>query len=335
MARVTIDDLAARLGLSRASVSYALNGRPGVGEQTRSRVLALAMELGWQPSVSARSLSRSRSDAYGLVIKRRPEELGSEPYYMALLSGIESALSEAGASLMLRFVTDRETESAVYRQWSAERRVDGVILTDLRQHDPRPRLLDELSLPYLVHGARWESEGWQFAQSDDAALLVAHLAGLGHTRIAHVSGPAELQHETERRTAVAEVAAQQGIRTITVEGDYSVDGAETVTRDLLRRRGQPTAIIYSNDLMAIGGMVELRAAGRVDIAMVSWDESLLCQTAIPGITALQRDPYHAGRNTASQLIRRAHAEAGAEVPDLTPVRSRLIIRDSSCPPCRQ
>ena len=66
MERVTIDDLAARLGLSRASVSYALNGRPGVGEQTRTRVTELARELGWQPSVSARSLSRSRADAFGI-----------------------------------------------------------------------------------------------------------------------------------------------------------------------------------------------------------------------------------------------------------------------------
>ncbi|HEY9294235.1 MAG TPA: LacI family DNA-binding transcriptional regulator [Microlunatus sp.] len=329
MPRVTIDDLAARLGLSRASVSYALNGRPGVGEETRSRVLALALELGWQPSASARSLSRSRSDAYGLVINRRPEDLGSEPYYMGLLSGIESALSDARASLMLRFVTGQDTEAAVYRQWSAERRVDGVILTDLRRDDPRPAQLDELSLPYLVHGARWQTDGWQFRQSDDATLLVLHLAELGHTVIAHISGPADLQHEQERRTAVAEVADQQGMRTITVEGDYSVTGGERITHDLFRSDRQPTAIVFSNDLMAIGGMVAIRALGRHDITLVSWDESLLCQTADPGITALQRDPYHAGRNTATELIRRAHTEADIAVPDLTPVRSRLIIRESS------
>ena len=329
MSRVTIDDLAARLGLSRASVSYALNGRPGVGEQTRSRVLALATELGWQPSVSARSLSRSRSDAYGLVINRRPEDLGSEPFYMGLLSGIESALSDAGASLMLRFVSGHETESAVYRQWSAERRVDGVILTDLRENDPRPAQLEELSLPYLVHGARRKTGGWEFRQFENAIMLVGHLAELGHAVIAHVSGPRYLQHEQERRHAVAEVAAKREIRTIAVEGDYSLTAGETTTRELFECSDPPTGIIYSNDLMAIGGLLALRAINRHDIALLSWDESLLCQTAEPGITALQRDPYHAGRNTATELVRRAHAEGETEVPDLTPVRSRLIIRESS------
>jgi DNA-binding LacI/PurR family transcriptional regulator len=329
MERVTIDDLAARLGLSRASVSYALNGRPGVAEETRMRVLALAKELGWQPSVSARSLSRSRADAFGMVLIRRPEDLGTEPYYMALMSGIESALSDAGASLMIRFVTDVDSEAGVYRRWTAERRVDGVILTDLRLEDPRPALLEGLSLPYLVHSGELTERGWHFDNDVEALILVDHLAALGHSRIAHIGGPMDLVHEVERRQAVQQGAARHGMSSVTVEGGYSLDRAHDLTAELIGGRDAPTAFIYSSDLMAIGGQAALQQAGRDDVSVVSWDDSMLCRAARPGITALQRDPYQAGLRTATQLLETVRRPGDAAVRPVVPHPSHLVVRDSS------
>lgn len=336
MARVTIDDLAARLGLSRASVSYALNGRPGVADETRTRVAALATELGWQPSVSARSLSRRRADAYGIVLNRHPEDLGSEPYYMGLLSGVESALSEAGVSLMIRFVADADSEAAVYRTWNAEGRVDGVLLTDLRIADPRPALLEELTLTYLVHGGQFCEDGWSFEQAVDAKTLVEHLATLGDTRIAHLSGPTDLLHERERRHAVAEIGDRNGMEVITLEGDYTFDGSRKCTEALLGEPRPPQAIIYSNDLMAVGGSIAVREAAG-PITVLSWDDSLLCRAASPSITALQRDPYGSGRVSARRLIDLAQdhdqsdpsADHSARSQSGPKATSRLIIRESS------
>src|ERR1700712_5250713 len=199
MVRHTIDDIAGRLGLSRAAVSYALNGLPGVSDATRARVVAVAVELGWQPNVSARSLSRSKADAIGLVLARPAEEVDSEPYYMGLLAGIEAATAGAGVSLVLRFVVpDEQVEIEAYRRWHAEHRVDGVLLVDLRLDDERPAALDRLGMPYFVHGGRRSDAGWQFDAHLEAALLGQHLAGLGHRRIAHVSGPPVLVHESQR-----------------------------------------------------------------------------------------------------------------------------------------
>lgn len=334
MERVTIDDLAARLGLSRASVSYALNGRPGVAEETRMRVLKLAQELGWQPSVSARSLSRSRADAFGMVLNRRPEDLGSEPFYMGLLSGIESALSDAGRSLMIRFVPDVQSEAEVYRRWTAERRVDGVILTDLRLDDPRPTLLDELSLPYLVHNGHLTERGWHFENGREALQLVDHLADLGHTSIAHISGPVDFVHEVERREAITAGARNHGMTAVSVVGDYSLDHAHDLTAELVRQQDAPTAFIYSNDLMAVGGQSALLQAGREDVSIVSWDDSLLCRSARPGITALQRDPYQAGLRSATALLE-ATRKPGDPVPSPVPAHpSRLVVRESSRRPDR-
>jgi len=332
MERVTIDDLAARLGLSRASVSYALNGRPGVAEETRTRVLELADELGWQPSVSARSLSRSRADAVGLVLIRSPEELGSEPYYMGLLSGIESALSDAGRSLMIRFVPDVKSEADVYRRWTAERRVDGVILTDLRLDDPRPALLNDLALPYLVHNGRLTERGWHFENDREARLLVDHLAGLGHSRIAHISGPIDLVHEVERREGIRLGAEEHGMTAVSVVGDYSLDRSHDLTGELMRQQDGLTALIYSSDLMAVGGQAALRQLGRDDVAVVSWDDSLLCRSARPGITALQRDPYQAGLRTATELLEAVRRPGDAELYLVEPKPSHLAVRESSRPP---
>ncbi|MHA7303771.1 LacI family DNA-binding transcriptional regulator [Arthrobacter sp. TMN-49] len=105
MGNVTIADLAQQLGISKASVSYALNGRAGVGQETRDRVLALAAELGWYASSSARALSQSRSETVGIVLLRDAEQVGSEPFYMNVLAGIEAVLAEREQNLMLRIVS--------------------------------------------------------------------------------------------------------------------------------------------------------------------------------------------------------------------------------------
>jgi DNA-binding LacI/PurR family transcriptional regulator len=327
MPRVTIEVLAERLGLSTASVSYALNGLPGVSEATRTRVMALASELGWRPNVGARSLSRARADAVGLVLPRGAEDLGAEPYYMALLAGIESALAEADTALMLRFVPGHaDADLTVYRHWHAEHRVDGVFLTDLRFDDPRPPLLERLGVPYLVHGGRRSDEGWRFGQEQEASLLVAHLAELGHRSVLHVTGPRTLVHEEERHRAVEAACASAGIEVVTLVADYTHTGANAAVQAAFASGSTASAVLASNDPMAVGALAASRAAGREDrIAIVSWDDSVLCETAWPAITAVQRQPYDAGRGSARLLL----AGLDGAWLDPEPLTCRLVVRASS------
>ncbi len=105
IARVTINDIAKEAGLSKGAVSYALNGKPGVSEQTRERVAAIALQLGWTPNQAARSLSLSRADAIGLVLSRPPRILAMEPFYMEFISGIEDVISSRGITLLLHVAT--------------------------------------------------------------------------------------------------------------------------------------------------------------------------------------------------------------------------------------
>lgn len=330
--RVTIHEMARRLGISVASVSYALNGRPGVGEATRERVLALARELDWHPSSSARALSRSRTDTIGMVLRRDPELLGQEPYYMSLLSGVESVLSAARQSLMLRMVgTAPGRDLDVYRQWSAECRVDGVIVLDRLVEDPRPALLRSLGMPYVMHGLRLDPDTGRQVVEDlitDARVIIDHLAALGHTDIIDVTGPLNLAHEVERRDAIAAEAALCGIRVTVVEGDYTRDGAQELVAEHLAEWPQATAVVSSNDVMALGILRSLTNGGRSDMALVSWDDSMLCDISAPAITALERQPSAQGQRSARNLLHAINADQEQAEP---PTRSRLVVRETSRP----
>jgi DNA-binding LacI/PurR family transcriptional regulator len=329
MPRVTIEVLAERLGLSTASVSYALNGLPGVSETTRLRVLQLADELGWRPNVGARALSRARADAVGLLLPRGAEDVGAEPYYMALLAGIESGLAEADTALMLRFVPGHDgTDLVVYRQWHAEHRVDGVFLTDLRIDDPRPALLAQIGLPYLVHGGHRTDDGWRFGPELEASLLVGHLAELGHRSLLHVTGPRTLVHEQERIQEVAAACAAAGISLTTVEADYTHEGAAAAVRSAVQRGQAFSAVLCGNDLMAVGCVRALRETGSERrVAIAAWDDSVLCETSFPSITAVQRQPYEAGRASARLLL--AGLSGSWRRPEAVPCR--LVVRDTSVP----
>jgi DNA-binding LacI/PurR family transcriptional regulator len=330
MSRVTIGGLADQLGLSKASVSYALNGQPGVSDDTRRRVLDLATSLGWHPSSSARALSRSRTDSIGIVLRRDPELLGSEPYYMSLLAGVESVLAQTGQSLLLRMVgvSSRE-ELATYQQWSAERRVDGVMLFDLIVGDDRPPLLDELGMAYVVHGGSPSAAPGRVLTYDianDVHLIVDHLAGLGHTNVLHVAGPAELAHEGNRKRLLTEFGALAGIRSASRNVEYNMEEGERVAFEALAADPGITAVVASSDLLALGVSAALRRLGRTDVAIVSWDDSLLCRIVAPAITALDRFPEEQGRRSTRMLL---ELLLGAEPAETEARPSELVVRATS------
>ncbi|GAA3034908.1 hypothetical protein GCM10020000_10410 [Streptomyces olivoverticillatus] len=151
--RPTIKDIARRAGVSESAVSFALNGRPGVSAATRDRVRRVAEQLGWQPSTAARALSGEGSATVGLVLARPARTLGVESFFLQLVSGVQEALAARRLGLLFQVVEDTDAECALYRRWWAEHRVDGLLVVDPRDGDPRPALLAELGLPAVLIGA--------------------------------------------------------------------------------------------------------------------------------------------------------------------------------------
>ena len=212
--RVTISDIAARAGVSKGAVSYALNGRPGVSDTTRERILAIAGELGWYPNRAARALSVERADACGLVLARPAKALALEPFFMEFIAGVESALSARSIALTIQLVESIEDEIEVYRRWFGERRVvDGVLVADLRDHDPRVDELVRLGLPAVIVGGPVKNHALPAVWHDEAAVVVEavrYVAALGHVRIARVAGVAEFVHTAQRTEGFSARRASSG-----------------------------------------------------------------------------------------------------------------------------
>jgi DNA-binding LacI/PurR family transcriptional regulator len=336
--RVTIADIARDLGISKAAVSYALTGRPGVGHATRQRVLDAAEEMGWYPSSSARALTGADAGVVGLVLSRPPELLTFETFFVHLLAGLEKALAERGSSLLLRVIGDHpDEEIRTYRRWWGERRIDGVILLDERYRDPRVAQIREHRIPAVLCGGPlrdWTMPALWTDHGLDADVAVEHLHALGHRRLAHISGPTEFVHERSRRRGVRRAAARRGMHVETVEGAYTGPSAAEYTLRLLDRaeEDRPTAIVYGSDAMAASGLVAARERG-VEVpgglSMLSWDDSQLATLIRPSMTALRRDNLAYGALAANTLLDLVEGRNRGLVQ--LPA-SQLMARESTAPP---
>ncbi|MBM0279321.1 LacI family DNA-binding transcriptional regulator [Micromonospora tarensis] len=338
MKRPTIADVAQRAGVSKGAVSYALNGQPGVSEATRQRILAIATEIGFSPSSAARALSAATAGAVGLALCRPARTLGVEPFFMALISGVEAELSARAYALTLQVVADHDAEIAVYRRWWGERRVDGVLVCDLRTDDSRIPALEQLHLPAVVIGGPDGTGELASLWSDDAAALtetVEYLVALGHRRIARVGGLPDLRHTAIRTDAFAAVCQRLGLAdAVTVSSDYTGEEGGRATRRLLSAAHRPTALIFDNDVMAVAGLSVAQEMGLTvpaDLSIVAWDDSPLCRLVHPPLTALGRDISAYGAHAARQLLAVVAGERPSRVQVETP---RLTPRGSTAPPLR-
>ncbi len=308
MKRPTIADIARRAGLTKAAVSFALNGQPGVSEATRARVLRIAQDIGWQPNSAARALSDGKAGAFGLVVDRPARVLGIEPWFMQLISGIQAELAAASTSLLFTVAENLDAEIELYRTWWAQRRVDGVILVDLREDDRRVAELVALGLPTVAIGAPAGAGPLVSVSFDDAEAtrtVVDYLAELGHRRIAHVTGLPGLLHTRIRDEQFHASAEAAGLECVSVTGDYTGERGRQATTELLRAKHPPTAILYDNDLMAIAGLTvaqRLRVIVPDELSIVAWDDSSLCELVHPALTALHRDIPAYGAQAAKALL---------------------------------
>ena len=330
----TIADVADAAGVSKGLVSFALNGRPGVAPATRDRILEAAGTLGWRPSLQGRALSNRRAYAVGLVIARGTEVVAADPFYPSFIAGAEQILVAAGHALVLSVVGGSGDETEVYRRFATDHRVDGVFVTDLRVGDGRFDLLADLGLPAVAVG-RSDHHGAAAVVVDDTVGIratVAHLAGLGHRRIAYVAGPRALLHGARRMDAFVHAVTE--LRTdapTVVETDFSPGAAARATEELLDLAAAPTAILYGNDLAAVAGLGVAGARGlRVpdDLSVAGFDDSETARWMRPALTTVETRPMQWGGRAAEALL---DVVAGRPVTDVAMEPARLVVRDSTGP----
>jgi DNA-binding LacI/PurR family transcriptional regulator len=333
--RATIRDIAERAGVSKGAVSYALNDRPGVSDETRRRILHIAEELGWYPNRAARALSAARADAVGLVLARPARTLALEPFFMGFLAGAETELASHSMALTLQLVRDVDEEIAVYRRWWGEHRVDGVLVIDVRVDDERLAELERLGLPAVVIGGPIPNGPIPSVWNDESSAVVdvvRYLAALGHARIAYVAGEENFLHTRARIHGFNATMGELELVPTVAPTDYSAESGANVTRRLLSDPSPPTAILFDSDLLAVTGLGVAQHMGvdvPDDLSIVGWDDSLISQVVHPPLTAITRDIGAYGALAASHLLAVVDGETKADVEI---ERGTLTPRGSTAPP---
>lgn len=268
-----------------------------------------------------------------MAVLRAPGHRGMDVFFSGLLDGMDPVLQAAGAAIELLIVGSPEEERVALRRWAEAGLVGGVVIADLVEDDPRPTLCRELGMPAVALGG-CDDEATSAVLVDNAAAMrlgVAHLTGLGHRRLGRVSGPSRLRHTRQRDLAFAEELAARGASSETLEGDYTEERGYRATAGMLARPDRPTAIVYDNDEMAIGGLRAARDAGLAvpgDLSVLAWDDSSVSRLADPPLSVISRDVHELGGLTARALLA---AAAGDLVHLVHDADAQVITRRSTGP----
>jgi DNA-binding LacI/PurR family transcriptional regulator len=332
---VTSTDVAKRAGVSRTTVSMILNNS-GTGtfpEETRARVLQAAAELGYSPNSAARMLVRGDTETIGLLVSN-PTLLTVDAFVPQLLYGVSQTAQRFGYRVLLESITDPANPTA-YLDLVGGKRIDGLIILNPRlKDDGLIRLIDQGFPAVLLGSVRHPQEfSVNFRNPPPVQALMAHLASLGHTRIAHVAlSPPGPIGTNARLAAFRRALGELGLPyedALVSYGAYSADSGYRAMLELLDRKVSATAVFAANDTLAMGAMAAIRERGLSipgDMAVVGFDDLPFAAFTAPPLTTVRNDGMLQGRLAAEKLI---HLLRHEEEPERrTYVDTQVVIRRS-------
>lgn len=331
----TLEEVAARAGVGRGTVSRVINGSPRVSEHTRTAVERAVADLGYVPNRVARALAANRSDAVALVIPETETRLFAEPYFSDIIRGVSTELADSDVQLLLTLIrTPKERQR--FADFVAAQRVDGVLLVSVHGDDPLPDLLERIDMPAVLNGRRTARESVSYVDCDNvggAQAAVEHLLGRGRRVVATISGPPDMYVARCRldgyREAVRAAGAVSDPRLVEA-ADFTEDGGRRAMRALLARRPDVDAVFAASDVMAAGARQALREAGRDvpdDVALVGFDDSAVARHMDPPLTSVRQPIQEMGRAMARVLLEEIDERAAARPQLVLP--TALVRRGSS------
>lgn len=330
--------LASELGLSQSTVSRALRAHPAIPEATRRRVERAAEAAGYRPDARARGLAIGRAETIGLVFHVERVRL-PEANFVEVLAGIAAVVTARNYSLMLS--PFEQDESALLRKLASSRTVDGVILTRPLVDDPRIRLMNELGLPYVVHGRSDVAEPYSWIDTDSENVferLTRLLLDYGHRNIVAINGVARFRYAPARARSFRAAFAAYGVACPEDAVEFTDmterAGYETALRRLARA-DRPTAFVCGSAFQARGVYRALAEAGlRVgrDVSVVAHDDGVRgCNPVdlVPPLTTALTSSRDAGELLAASLIDLIEGKVAGPVRH--PLPFDVILRDSVGP----
>ncbi|MFF0405545.1 LacI family DNA-binding transcriptional regulator [[Kitasatospora] papulosa] len=337
--RPTLEAVAARAGVSRATASRVVNGGAGVRQPLVDQVRKAVEELGYIPNHAARTLVTRRNGAVAVIIDEPEFRVFSDPFFSRQIRGISRELNAHDAQLVLLLVEGSGDFDRVTR-YLAGGHVDGVLAFSLHTDDELPAIIRRFRVPTVYggrpqHAARGQDDPeLPYVDCDNrggAREAVRHLVSLGRRCIAHIAGPRDQVSALDRidgyRDALPDAAEE-----LVVDGDFTTEGGARAMTELLDARPDVDAVFVSNDLMASGALRVLRERGvRVpeDVAVVGFDDmASVAEATEPPLTTVRQDVEGMGRLMVRLLMERLNSGTGAW-PDSVITPTELVRRASA------
>ena len=334
--RPTSQQVAKRAGVSRTTVSFVLNNAPlseSISEETRTRVLQAARDLGYVPDAAARTLASGRTRTLGLVLPD-PHHLEVDAFIPQLLYGMTEVSNERGFRVIVEGVRDADDDA--YHALVAAKQIDGMVVLNPRLNDinaPLPELV-ESGFPVVFVGSINHPREYSVTQRPRMGAAVNRLIGLGHERVAHITyAPVTYQGALDRLNVYKRTLERAGLPAddaLVRHGDFSAKSGYEMMKSLLEHGPPFTALFAGNDTIALGALAALHEAGlRVpeDVAVIGYDDIPTAAYAVPPLTTVRTNPKEQGRRAGDLLIALVRGEKPAE-PKVEIGDAELIIRDS-------
>lgn len=324
----TLDDVARRAGVSRATASRVLSGHGPASAQARERVDHAVSELGYRANAIARSLRTTRTGTVGLIVSDV-----RNPFFSDLVRWVEHAAQQVGLTVMVGNADESTVQQDRYVDTLLAHRVDGLIATP--QGDGSGALGDavQTGVPTVFVDRRVTGLDVPVVASDNRGgvdAMVDHLVALGHRRIGVIAGPQEASTGRERLAAVRDAADRHGLDLadeLIRYGDFQLASGVTAAAELLALRTPPTVLFAADNLMALGAYQELRrrgvAVGR-DLGLAAFDDLPWFSLVEPPVTAVAQDTPVMARSA----VRMLHEVMDGGRPADVVVPTRLVVRAS-------
>lgn len=310
---ITLKDIAEQTGFSITTVSRALAGYSDVNAGTRQQILDVAKSLGYQPNLLARQLRNQRTQTIGIIIPAHDHSFSND-FFGELLRGIGDAAARFRHDVLISAQpAGEEEEMSAYQRVVGGNRVDGMILARTRRNDTRISYLQQHKHPFVVSGRNAPGEPSDFAYVDvDSQLGIkmatAHFLELGHRHIGLILPPPDIAFTEYRHTGYRQALDEAGISyqpDYVIYGDLMRSGGYQCGKTLLEKYSQITAVVASNDLMALGAMSAVQGCGLQvgeDVAICGFDDIPAAEYALPALTTVHQPIYDIGQRLVQMLL---------------------------------
>ncbi|OOG57911.1 LacI family DNA-binding transcriptional regulator [Rhodanobacter sp. C03] len=329
MAATTIKDVAREAGVSVASVSRALNGGGGVTAETGQRIREVANRLRYVPHAAARTLITRRTHTIGALLPDLHGEFFSE-----LIRGIDLAARTRGLHLLVSSSHDGLEDAAAALR-AMQGRVDGMLILSARVDAAFLHANLSAAVPAVLLNSAVKSSAYSVLNIDNhggACAMVRHLLDAGHTRIAHIAGPAgnfdAQQREQGYREAMAAGAPNEPRNVIA--GDFSEESGYRAGQQLLAQKTRPHAVFAANDMMAVGCLYAFREAGvnvPRDIALAGFDDIPIARYVTPTLSTVRVRIAELGRSALEHLAERLESTEQPPTSAQT-LGCEIVVRES-------